>query len=160
MEDDEPVKISLGVARGFDNPEAIDRPVAGLGDPDGHWHKFDALESSEVYARGKAEAYHWAQNRAVMMLYVPVPEETTRHDVEATLRTRELVISAPVAFGGRLSHKIDVDASHWYLDERAGVPFLVVELAKMDEYYNWADVFFSDDDRSPSAAAAAAAEGD
>mmetsp|Transcript_26122 Transcript_26122/g.104509 ORF Transcript_26122/g.104509 Transcript_26122/m.104509 type:complete len:238 (-) Transcript_26122:245-958(-) len=161
-----PSDVTIGAAAPFADsqedesaakPEAM--PPATLGDADGYWHRFDKLDGSEVYCRGKAAEYHWTQNRDTLQLLVKLPRDGDRRlargDVAARTRRKEFVLTAPVAFGGELAHPVDTDLSHWYLEDDAdGAPFLVIELAKEDSFWNWASVFADDDAASSSEASA------
>lgn len=136
--------VVVGTARGFEHPEGTQRPArpASFGDLDGFWHMFQALDGSEVYERGKADKYHWTQNSEQVQLYVPVSTDCDRDQVDAALKNTRLNVESPVQFGGTLAHTIDADSSTWYFattgDDQM---FIIFDLIKADEYYNWADVF-------------------
>ena len=145
-------KITLGSqATEYLNEKDHKMEPASLGSPDGFWHRFEPLEDSAVYCRGMEEGYHWQQNRDTVMLFVPLPEDRsiqTKEDVQGwDLGVKTFSIDlGHVQFGGRLKFSIDYELSTWYFeDDCFGNPFIIAELLKDDEYFNWPAVFSSSD---------------
>lgn len=128
-------EVTLGVARAF-NDEAEQREVS-FGN--GHWRRFGQLDSYELYEKGQHESYDWRQNAKVVEVFIP--SDCSRADVRATITPTRLAVAAPKEepplLDGALTHRIDPELSYWYLEEG----FLIVELVKEDEFYNWVDVF-------------------
>ncbi|CEM30592.1 unnamed protein product [Vitrella brassicaformis CCMP3155] len=110
---------------------------------------FPRLEYSEIYHSGIKEAFRWQQNREAVYIYVPLPQGTTKRDLDVDLEVHpyslRLCLNGDTIIDDSLSERVRCDGVFWTLDEEQPLgTFLTVSMEKKLPYQNWQKLLESD----------------
>ena len=102
------------------------------------------LPDCNNYYSGKFGEYFWHQNADQVYVYIPIDEDVTRKDIDATFEARKVVVKIKgkdeISF--QCLERIIPDGSFWVIEvDKDGKRYIQLDLEKRFRMINWKSLF-------------------